>query len=270
MQRNNALRTALTILSVIAGGSTALASAPTMDVLSAERELFVIACGFDYEFNDCAGDRRSSAATSGFYDDQIIADLNDYYGNDISDADGQIYSNITDQRIELEYFGDASVTDNQIFSADASVNGTTTVEFEVLEDVRVVFEGSAEAYIPSYFIAGASLSEVGIGTIASYGVQGDGSDSERFVGWLYAGTYRVNADFIASAGQNSPSAGELTLSLRIYDKTDFNTDGVINTADRDAFLVQYRARTAAADYNRDGVTNRADRDSFIADWRAAR
>ena len=52
-----------------------VASASEMEVLSADRVLFVIACGFDYEFDDCDGARESSDAISGFYDNQIIADL---------------------------------------------------------------------------------------------------------------------------------------------------------------------------------------------------
>ncbi len=264
------MRSFLTTLVVAGLTSTAFAQSGTMDVLSADRELFVIACGFDYEFDDCAGDRQSTDATSGFYDNQIIADLDDYYGGDIADADGQIYSNITDRRIELEFFADAVVTDTNIFSADAGVYGTTDVEFEVLDDVRVVFEGYAEGYIQSYFWAGASLREVGGPSIAWYDVQGAGDDDAQFVGWLYAGTYAVAAHLDAGAGQTMPAAGELSLSFRVYHKTDYNTDGNINRADKDAFLVQYRARTAAADYNGDGVTNRSDRVSFIADWRAAR
>ncbi len=268
------MKNALTTPSIIAAlsicGSIASAAAPTMEVLSADRELFVIACGFDYDFDDCAGARESSQATSGFYDNEIFADLNDYYGNDIAIADGQIYSNITTNRIELEYFADCEVTNSGIYSADAGVYGDTDVEFEFLDDVRVVFEGYAEGYLQSYFSAGASLREVGGPTLASFNVQGAGDDDTQFVGWLYAGTYSVSADFDASAFYSMPSAGELSLSFRVYHKTDFNTDGVVNTADRDAFIAQYRARTAAADYNGDGVTNRADRVSFIADWRAAR
>lgn len=264
------MRTAIAAFALLAAGSAASATAPTMDVLSAERELFVIACGFDYEFNNCAGDIQSSAATSGFYDNQIIADLDDYYGNDISDADGQIYSNITDNRIELEYFGTASVTDENIFSADASVNGYTEVEFEVLDDVRVVFEGYVDGHVQSYFVAGASLREVGGSTIAGFGVQGQGQDDTEFVGWLYAGTYAVNADFIASAIVGVPSAGELGLSFRIYHKTDYNTDGAINNADRNAFLAAYNLGSPAADYNGDGVVNVNDRKRFIADWRTAK
>ena len=264
------MRTAMMAVLIGVSGSVVSAAAPTMDVLSADRELYVIACGFDYEFNDCAGDVQSTGATSGFYDLNIVADLNDYSGGDISDADGQIYSNITDQRIELEYFGTASVTDTGIFSADASVFGNTDVEFEVLDDVRVVFEGYAEGYVQSYFIAGASLREVGGSTIAGFGVQGSGSDDADYVGWLYAGTYAVSAEFTASAAAYMPSAGEMGLSFRIYHKTDFNVDGVINTADRDAFLAAYQTRDPAADYNGNGVVNKADRVSFIADWRAAR
>ncbi|MCA9311652.1 MAG: hypothetical protein KDA21_10635, partial [Phycisphaerales bacterium] len=97
-----------------------------------------------------------------------------------------------------------------------------------------------------------------------------GDDDEHYVGWLYAGTYAVSADFTASAAAFIPSAGELSLSFRIYHKTDFNTDGTIDVNDKEAFLDEFRARTAAADYNGDGVTNRDDRVSFIADWRAAR
>lgn len=264
------MKTVLTAMAIASAAAGVHAAAPTMDVLSADRELFVIACGFDYDFNDCAGDRQSSLATSGFYDNQIIADLNDYYGTDIANADGQIYSNITDQRIELEYFANAEVVDGGIFSADSSVYGDTDVEFEFLDDVRVVFEGYAEGYTQSYFTAGASLREVGGALISSFAVQGAGDDEARFVGWLYAGTYRVSGDLDASAFFGVPAAGELSLSFRVYHKTDFNTDGSINAADRDAFIAQYRARTAGADYNGDGVTNRADRDAFIADWRAAR
>ncbi len=263
------MRTALAATVVLAAGSAASATA-TMDVLSADRELFVIACGFDYEFNNCDGDIQSSQATSGFYDNQIIADLNDYYGNDISDADGMIYSNITDKRIELEYFGNASVTDTGIFSADASVNGDTLVQFEVLDDVRVVFEGYAEGYIQSYFTAGASLREVGGTTIASFAVQGEGNSDTHYVGWLYAGTYELNADFVASAAAFMPSAGELSLSFRVYHKTDFNTDGTVNNADRGAFLAAYNIGSSDADYNGDGVVNLTDRRSFLSDWRAAK
>lgn len=263
------MRTALAAMVVLAAGSAASATA-TMDVLSADRELFVIACGFDYEFNNCAGDIQSSLATSGFYDNQIIADLDDYYGNDIAEADGQIYSNITDKRIELEYFGVANVTDQNIFSADASVNGTTEVEFEVLDDVRVVFEGYADGYVQSYFTAGASLREVGGSTIASFAVQGQGQDDTEYVGWLYAGTYAVNADFLASAYGDMPSAGEMGLSFRVYHKTDFNVDGTVNNADRGAFLAAYNLGSGDADYNGDGVVNITDRRSFLNDWRAAK
>ena len=262
---------AIALMTVAASGTVASATAPaTMEVLSADRELFVIACGFDYEFDDCAGERESSDAISGFYDNEITADLNDYYGGDIADADGQIYSNITDNRIELEYFADSSVTDTNIYSADASVYGDTDIEFEVLDDVRVVFEGYAEGYTQSYFTASASLREVGGPTLASFAVQGAGDDDAEFTGWLYAGTYSVSADFDSTAMAHIPSAGELSLSFRVYHKTDFNTDGNIDRTDRDTFIAQYRARTAAADYNGDGVTNRADRVSFIADWRAAK
>ena len=264
------MKTALT--AALIAGTASVASASTMDVLSAQRQLLVIACGFDYEFNDCAGDNVSSAATSGFYDQDIVADLNDYYGGDIADAAGSIYSNITDQRIELEYFSQGEVLDGGIFSADAGVQGSTDVECEVLDDVRVVFEGYAENYIDgTYFDAGGALSEVGGPSIASFSVRGDGDDSAQFVGWLYAGTYSVSADIDNStASVNDPIAGELSLSFRVYHKTDFNVDGQINRADRDAFIAEYRNRTAAADYNGDGVTNRADRVAFIADWRAAK
>ncbi len=266
------MRNTLTALTIAAACGTSVASVTpsTMDVLSADRELFVIACGFDYEFDDCDGARESSQAISGFYDNEIDADLNDYYGGDIAEASGQIYSNITDQRIELEYFADCVVTDTNIYSADSSVTGDTDVEFEVLDDVRVVFEGYAEGYTQSYFTASAALREVGGPTFASFAVQGAGDDDTEFTGWLYAGTYSVSADFNASAMAYIPSAGELSLSFRVYHKTDFNTDGTINRADKDAFIAQYRSRTAAADYNGDGVTNSSDRSSFIADWRAAK
>lgn len=264
------MRTALIASALCAVTGAAHASA-TMDVLSADRQMLVIACGFDYEFDDCAGDNVSSTATSGFYDQHVVADLDDYSGNDISDADGMLYSNITDQRIEVEYFGDATVTDDGIFSADAGIQGQTEVEFEVLDDVRVVFEGYAEGYYEAYFVAGASLREVGGPVYSSFAVQGEGDDDAQFVGWLYAGTYAVSADFDCStASVSMPAAGELSLSFRVYDKTDYNTDGTIDRADKDAFIAQYRSRTAAADYNGDGVTNRNDRVAFIADWRAAK
>ncbi len=264
------MRNALIIAALGASSIAATAVAQEMEVLSADRELFVIACGFDYDFDDCAGARESSQAIFGFYDNEIFADLNDYYGNDIATADGQIYSNITSNRIELEYFATSEVTNSNIYSADASVYGDTDIEFEVLDDVRVVFEGYAEGYVQSYFTASAALREVGGPTIASFAVQGAGDNDTEFVGWLYAGTYSVSADLDASAFYSMPSAGELSLSFRVYHKTDFDTNGVIDRADRDAFIAQYRARTAAADYNGDGVTNRNDRISFIADWRAAR
>ena len=255
-------------LAAICGVSHASA---TMDILSANRQMLVIACGFDYEFNDCAGDNVSSSATSGFYDQSVIADLNDWYGGDISDASGDIFSNITDNRIELEYFANCSVTDGGIFSADAGVQGSTEVEFEVLDDVRVVFEGYAESYEPGYFVAGASLREVGGPVISSFFVAGEGDDGVSFTGWLYAGTYEVSGDIDAgTASVTVDAAGELSLSFRVYHKTDFNTDGVINRTDRDAFIAEYRNRTAAADYNGDGVTNRDNRVSFINDWRAAK
>lgn len=267
----NRTHTAAASTLALLAGITGIASAstPTMDVLSADRELFVIACGFDYEFNDCAGARQSSQATSGFYDNQIVADLNDYYGGDIADADGMIYSNITDQRIELEYFADCSVTDTNIFSADASVYGDTDVEFEFLDDVRVVFEGYAEGYLQSYFTASASLREVGGPTFASFSVQGAGDDDAEFEGWLYAGTYRVSADLDANAFAYMPSAGELSLSFRVYHKTDFNTNGTVDTADLSAFLSHYSAGLPSADYNGDGSVNSADQSSFVADWLAA-
>ena len=257
-------------ITVAVSGSIASAAAPTMDTLSADRELFVIACGYDYEFDDCDGARESSDATSGFYDNQIIADLKDYYNNDISEADGEIYSNITDKRIELEYFGDALVTNYSIFSADASVYGTTDIEFEVLDDVRVAFEGYAEGYYAqSYFNAHASFSEPGGPVFASFSVQGGGDDEVEYVGWLYAGTYTVSADFTVNAMLYYPAAGELSLSLRIYDRTDFNINGTVDAADFYAFYGQYIANSITADYNGDSVVNATDLSSFIADWIAA-
>ena len=264
------MRTALIASALCAVSGAAHASA-TMDILSAERQMLVIACGFDYEFNDCAGDNVFSTATSGFYDQNVTADLDDYYAGDIADASGQLFSNITSNRIELEYFADCTVSDAGIFSADAGVQGETTVEFEVLDDVRVVFEGYAEGYEPGYFVAGASLREVGGPSIASFAVQGEGDDGAQFTGWLYAGTYEVSGSIDAgTASVTVDAAGELSLSFRVYHKTDFNTDGTINRADRDAFITEFRARTDAADYNGDGVTDRDDRVAFIADWRVAK
>lgn len=260
---------AIAMATIAACGTAASAAAPTMDILSADRELFVIACGFDYEFNDCDGARESSSAISGFYDNQIIADLNDYYSNDISDADGMIYSNITNKRIELEYFADASVTDTNIFSAEASVTGTTEIEFEVLDDVRVAFQGYAEGYYQSYFTASASLREVGGPTIASFGVQGGNDDDADYTGWLYAGTYTVSADLNASAMAFTPAAGELSLSFRIYERTDFNIDGTVNSADLYAFYNEYVSNSSQADYNGDGTVNWNDFMSFYTDWNAA-
>ncbi len=254
----------------IAGTSVTSATASTMEILSADRELLVIACGFDYEFDDCAGDRLTSD-TAGAFDQQIVADLDDWYGSDISRADGSIFSNITSNRIELEYFADCAVQDAGFFAADAGVQGQTSVTFEVLDDVRVVFEGYAEGYEPGYFVAGAGLREEGGPGIASFGVQGLGDDETRFVGWLYAGTYTLSADIDVSTGSVPfDAAGEFSLSFRVYDKADFNTDGAVDRDDRRAFIAAYRERSADADFNGDGVTNSADRKAYIAAYRASR
>tara|TARA_A100001391_G_scaffold134137_2_gene93065 strand:- start:12 stop:824 length:813 start_codon:yes stop_codon:yes gene_type:complete len=270
MRINLTTLSTLALSTIAACGGIAGAAAPTMDVLSADRELFVIACGFDYEFDDCDGARESSQATSGFYDNEITADLNDYYGTDISDAEGAIYSNITDQRIELEFFADASVVNTSIFSADAGVYGTADIEFEVLDDVRVVFEAYAEGYYQSYFTAGASLREVGGPLISGFGIQGASDDDTEFVGWLYAGTYSVSADLSASAMATVPSAGELSLSFRIYEMADFNTNGTVDAADFYAFYGQYLSGSANADFNGNGVTDSNDLNAYITSWYAAR
>lgn len=239
---------------------------PVLEPISAERELFVIACGFDYEFNECDGARESSSAASGYYGETIVADLDDYYGPDIADAYGWLDTNITPTSIDVEYIADAEVVNGGIFSADAGVYAESDIEFEFLDDVRVVFGGYAESFYQAYFVAGASLREVGGPVYASFVVQGGGDDDDQFTGWLYAGTYSIRADLDASAFFGMPAAGELNAFLRVYHKTDYNTNGTVDFADLSAFYAAYSAGSPAADYNgRDGVTS-ADLSGFVNDW----
>lgn len=263
------LKNCIALTGLVAGlAAPALAATPTLDMISADRELFVIACGFDYEFDDCDDARHSTGAATGYYGDTIVADLDDYYGNDIADAWGWLDTNATTTTIYHEVMSDATVSNSGIFSADAGVYADGDYEFEFLDDVRVKLTGYVESYYPSYFDAGASLREVGGLYLASFGVIEEGDSDLEFTDWLYAGTYQLNTHYDASGRYGMPSAGEMLVILKVYHKTDFNTNGTTDNSDLSAYVNAYVAGSSAADYNGDGVTNTTDLSSYVSDWSA--
>lgn len=93
------------------------------------------------------------------------------------------------------------------------------------------------------------------------------SDSVRRTGWMPAGPYTLQGDVSALVNANGRGSGVASASwsmdLKLFCASDYDVNGVVNAADRTAFLSAWSTGSAQADIDGNGVVNTADRDTFL-------
>lgn len=227
---------------------------------------------YDYEFNDGVWDTESDDAPLGQFQATVVADLDDYYGNDVSDANGGADIGVTSTDISVSLIGEAELDHPGLFQADSGYEGAFDTSFNVTTKVRVVYSAGAFAE-EGYTIAYASFNGPN-GRIAYVEALESDSDYDAFTGWLEAGSYTISASLQAGV-YGGPSTvayagGEVELDLKVYAAADFDLDGDVDRHDRRTFRDAYLSGNGTADITGDGFVTGADWQEFRKLWRGAR
>jgi hypothetical protein len=118
--------------------------------------------------------------------------------------------------------------------------------------------GSALVYI-AHFDGGMPILSLDVGSSAT--------DSVRGRGWVAAGTYRLQGDTSALVDARINVAGTASASwsadVQFFCGADYNVNGAVTTADRDAFLQAWSAGRQDADVDGNGTVNATDRTLYL-------
>ncbi|WP_163993122.1 GC-type dockerin domain-anchored protein [Pyxidicoccus caerfyrddinensis] len=224
---------------------------------------------------------EDSRRTYGFEDfnESLVLKASDFpqYDDTHSHADsngsGTETSSITGSSISAEVTASANGTTQSALSRGyATGNADFYLTFQLNRYARYVVAGDATADTTAN-VYGGSASLVYIASLTtgvpvlSIDIGNTDADSVRRKGWLFPGPFTLQGDVSALVDAKAGTAGTATawwkMDIRFYCPSDYDTNGTVNLADRDAFLNAWNAGSLDADADGNGVVNSTDRTTFL-------
>ncbi|MCP3137679.1 GC-type dockerin domain-anchored protein [Pyxidicoccus xibeiensis] len=158
----------------------------------------------------------------------------------------------------------------------ATGNADFYLTFRINRLVRFVAAGDATADSDASAagrVFGGSASLVHIANLdtgvpaISIDIGNSDTDSVRRRGWLNAGPYTLQGDVSALVDARSNVAGTASatwvLDFQLFCPADYDANGTVGAADRDAFLNAWNAGHLNADVNGSGTVDSTDRTTFL-------
>jgi len=246
------------------------ARAQTVTVTSSTHRVETQAFGYDWDFNNGEIDSAISTALSGSFYDTVLVDLNEWYGGHVGTGTGSVDSNLSTSFIGAVFDLYASCLNVGVYQADCSSVGVLDTKFTIHTRRRAVIDFEALCY-DDYSWAFAYVKKVGAASsILSLDVFGNDDGGAAKTTWLQVGNYEFYAEGNCGAfgtyGTSDDSTCVVDVKIRFFHEADYNASGVIDLADRSAFLAAYNAGSLNADFNGDGVLTKSDRSAFLASW----
>lgn len=269
-------RTALILFAALAGTAAAQDITPT----SSSRDVNIYQFLYDSFWRESSSKNTNanSTDTEGAFEEDLIEDFNTLFqltqGRALQESDvwfGGIV-NFT----ELE----ARAVDYDIGEATVSSTSDQTTTFQVTSPVRISITASMDTDTDfgtptSELDASASVTLTGpSGTLFEVSSSAPEVAYGEAKLWLQPGTYTltVHGEANVTADQytnpQDPYAEwqqatvELGATLHSFCPADFDANGVVDQADKDAFMVEWNARTPEADFDGNGRVNNRDRRRF--------
>lgn len=252
------------------------ASAQFITPVEGTRSVTATISAVDPVTNVVNDDTRRTYGFEDFNESRVLRANTRYAGSPSrvdANGSGTETSSITGSRIQ------ASVTAfAEGVSLDSSARGYATgnadfyLTFHVSRLARYVAAGDARADSsgPAW---GGSASLVHIANIdsgvpvISIDIGHTSADSVRRRGWVPAGPYTLQGDVSALVDARDSLTGTAfaswTLDFQLFCPADYDTNGAVNTTDRDAFLNAWNAGSLDADINGNGAVDTGDRTAYL-------
>ncbi|MFP2927574.1 GC-type dockerin domain-anchored protein [Pyxidicoccus sp. 3LG] len=159
----------------------------------------------------------------------------------------------------------------------ATGNADFYLTFHINRLARYVAAGDATADSnagSSYPLFGGAASLVHIANldtgepVISIDIGNTATDSVRRRGWVNAGPYTLQGDVSAlvdarNNGGAATSSATWDLDFQLFCPADYDANGTVNTADRDAFLNAWNAGSLDADVNGNHSVDATDRTTYL-------
>lgn len=256
------------------------AEAQRITPIEGSRSVSASISAVDAVTNVVDSDSRRTEAFAPF-NDVIVLDANTQYPGSPSRVNakgsGAQNSLITDRQIQASISASAEGLANDASARGQGVgNADMYLTFELNRRARYVLTADAAASSTATTsgqpFGGVSsllyIANLESGTpVLSIDISGGEVASESKVGWMPAGPYTFQGDVSALVDArvqaNGKASGSWSVNLRLFCASDFNANGVVDGADRAAFLSAWNAGNPTADIDGNGVVNRADHDVFM-------
>ncbi|WP_164019677.1 GC-type dockerin domain-anchored protein [Pyxidicoccus trucidator] len=217
--------------------------------------------GFE-DFSECL---ELKASTSPQYDDT--------HSHVDANGSGTETSKITGSRITASVSATAEgVSQTSSARGYATGNADFYLTFQVNRFARYTVAGDANAAsVGNSYGGSAALVHIASLTtgvpVLSIDIGNTDSDSVRRRGWVNAGPYTLQGDVSALVDAKNNLSGTAsaswTMDFQLFCPSDYDVNGTVNTADRDAFLSAWNAGSLDADADGNGTVNATDRTTFL-------
>lgn len=265
-------------------GTAPLATAQTFGNIDSNRNVIADARVFDLDDGD-SDFSSDSTINPGVFAASVSASVNTRNQRTFGDSAAEQSSGVSASGISI--FGRVEAS---AFGADESGGGNTSAStdllatFSVTETTRISLSSFGLSDLNSNPNASAtatiSLTNRNGDTVYSFSITGDEGRS-TFLGWVQPGDYIFSAsaecgiEFSGAINEEDDrfvffTEAEVDASITPFSGADFDANGEVNRADRDAFIAAWNARDLAADFDGNGRVNRADRRAFITVYRRDR
>lgn len=189
-----------------------------------------------------------------------------------ANGSGTETSSITGSRISASVSATADGT-SQVSGGRGYATGNADfyLTFQVNRFARYVVAGDARADAAASYGGSTALVYIASLTtgvpVLSIDIGNTDADSVRRRGWVFPGQYTLQGDVSALVDSKNNATGTASSSwsmdFQLFCPSDYDVNGVVNSADRDAFLNAYNAGSLDADADGNGVVNDTDRTTFL-------
>ena len=272
-----------TLWLVALAGLAPVASAQSFDAVSIQRNVTVDASVIDRD--DADSDIVTALSNAnGLFAEQVATSVlsTNFRTSGGAAADQQSFAALNGieifGRAEASAFGADYEGGADIVSTTASTSTITVNETTRIAIVAFVFSDNDRS-VATVASGNVSLTDANGNDLFAFTVVGD-EDETEFEGWSPPRTITVSVDanvrkqFSGAINDEQDRFGdfceaEVEGAITPYNAADYNLSGDVTQADKDAFLVAWRARNIIADFNGDGVVDRDDRRGYNRAFRRA-
>jgi hypothetical protein len=190
-----------------------------------------------------------------------------------SNGSGTETSSITASSISAEVSASANGTTQSALSRGyATGNADFYLTFQLNRFARYTVAGDATADTTANVYGGSTalvyIASLTTGApVLSIDIGNTDADSVRRKGWLFPGPFTLQGDVSALVDAKAGTAGTASswwkMDIKFFCPSDYDTNGTVNLADRDAFLNAWNAGSLDADADGNGVVNSTDRTTFL-------